>query len=75
MNILFDIWCGMSRRDRVFCWGAGVVCLSLTAALLLCYPGWQTLDMQQARLRQQRDTRPTTMAYPASFNRCGWPLY
>ncbi|AID26156.1 hypothetical protein [Salmonella bongori] len=56
MNILFDIWCGMSRRDRAFCWGAGVVCLSLTAALLLCYPGWQTLDMQQARLRQQRDT-------------------
>lgn len=55
MNALFDIWCGMSRRRRIFSWGAGVLCLSLMVAFSLCYPGWRTLDMQQARLSQQRE--------------------
>ncbi|HCA3358081.1 TPA: hypothetical protein MOX77_002588, partial [Salmonella enterica subsp. enterica serovar Typhi] len=46
MNALFDIWYGMSRRGRVFCWCAGVLCLTLTVALSVGYPGWKTLDTQ-----------------------------
>lgn len=55
MNALFDIWYGMSRRGRVFCWCAGVLCLTLTGALSVGYPGWKTLDMQHTRLIQQRE--------------------
>ncbi len=55
MNALFDIWYGMSRRGRVFCWCAGVLCLTLTVALSVGYPGWKTLDTQHARLSQQRE--------------------
>lgn len=55
MNALFDIWYGMSRRGRVFCWCAGVLCLTLTVALSVGYPGWKTLDTQQMRLSQQRE--------------------
>lgn len=55
MNALFDIWYGMSRRGRVFCWCAGVLCLALTVALSVGYPGWKTLDTQQTRLSQQRE--------------------
>ncbi|HBM1706283.1 TPA: hypothetical protein LUJ04_004659, partial [Salmonella enterica subsp. enterica] len=50
MNALFDIWYGMSRRGRVFGWCAGVLCLTLTVALSVGYPGWKTLDTQHARL-------------------------
>lgn len=55
MNALFDIWYGMSRRGRVFYWCAGVLCLTLTVALSVGYPGWKTLDTQQTRLSQQRE--------------------
>ncbi len=55
MNALFDIWYGMSRRGRVFGWCAGVLCLTLTVALSVGYPGWKTLDTQQTRLSQQRE--------------------
>lgn len=55
MKALFDIWYGMSRRGRVFCWCAGVLCLTLTVALSVGYPGWKTLDTQHARLSQQRE--------------------
>lgn len=55
MNALFDIWYGMSRRGRVFCWCAGVLCLTLTVALSVGYPGWKTLHTQQTRLSQQRE--------------------
>lgn len=55
MNALFDIWYGMSRRGRVFGWCAGVLCLTLTVALSVGYPGWKTLDTQHARLSQQRE--------------------
>ncbi|EIG7224259.1 hypothetical protein NUC16_001359 [Salmonella enterica] len=55
MNALFDIWCGMSRRCRGGCWCAGVLCLTLTVALSVGYPGWKTLDMQHTRLNQQRE--------------------
>lgn len=55
MNALFDIWYGMSRRGRVFGWCAGVLCLTLTVALSVGYPGWKTLDTQQMRLSQQRE--------------------
>lgn len=55
MNALFDLWYGMSRRGRVFCWCAGVLCLTLTVALYVGYPGWKTLDTQQTRLSQQRE--------------------
>lgn len=55
MNALFDIWYGMSRRGRVFCWCAGVLCLTLTVTLSVGYPGWKTLDTQQTRLSQQRE--------------------
>lgn len=55
MNALFDLWYGMSRRGRVFCWCAGVLCLTLTVALSVGYPGWKTLDTQQTRLSQQRE--------------------
>ncbi|AIP96678.1 hypothetical protein D1K53_05635 [Salmonella enterica] len=55
MNALFDIWCGMSRRCRGGCWCAGVLCLTLTVALSVGYPGWKTLDMQHTRLSQQRE--------------------
>lgn len=55
MNALFDIWYGMSRRSRVFCWCAGVLCLTLAVALSVGYPGWKMLDMQHTRLSQQRE--------------------
>lgn len=55
MNTLVEIWCGMSRRRQVLCWGAGVLCLLLAAALSVCYPGWKTLDMQRLQLSQQRE--------------------
>lgn len=55
MNALFDIWYGMSRRGRVFGWCAGVLCLTLTVALSVGYPGWKTLHTQQTRLSQQRE--------------------
>ncbi|EAB9061002.1 hypothetical protein QSC26_000200 [Salmonella enterica subsp. enterica serovar Cerro] len=55
MNALFDIWYGMSRRGRVFGWCAGVLCLTLTVALSVGYPGWKTLHTQHARLSQQRE--------------------
>ncbi|EIY6648515.1 TPA: hypothetical protein N2G43_003848 [Salmonella enterica] len=55
MNTLVEIWCGMSRRGRVFGWCAGVLCLTLAVALSVGYPGWKALDMQHTRLFQQRE--------------------
>ncbi|SUG12838.1 membrane protein [Salmonella enterica subsp. arizonae] len=53
------------------CWCAGVLCLTLTVALSVGYPGWKTLDMQHTRLSQQREAAPAAVAQSAPFERRG----
>lgn len=75
MNALFDIWYGMSRRGRVFCWCAGVLCLTLTVALSVGYPGWKTLDTQQTRLSQQREAARQQWRYLRRLSVAAEPLF
>lgn len=70
MNALFDLWYGMSRRGRVFCWCAGVLCLTLTVALSVGYPGWKTLDTPNA-VKPAARGRPATVASSAPSERRG----
>ncbi|EDM3627068.1 hypothetical protein CSM14_10945 [Salmonella enterica subsp. enterica serovar Adjame] len=75
MNALFDIWYGMSRRGRVFCWCAGVLCLTLTVALSVGYPGWKTLaDATQAGAVGDVTTLSSDLFVAAATSRVGFNI-
>lgn len=75
MNALFDIWYGMSRRGRVFCWCAGVLCLTLTVALSVGYPGWKTLaDATQAGAVGDVTTLSSDLSVAAATSRVGFNI-
>ncbi|VEA14958.1 membrane protein [Salmonella enterica subsp. enterica] len=71
MNALFDLWYGMSRRGRVFGWCAGVLCLTLTVALSVGYPGWKTFGYATNAVKPAARGRPATVASSAPSERRG----